>query len=47
VSAAPPAGHESNWLPAPTGPFTLSLRLYAPTSHAETTWTPPAVEPTG
>jgi len=25
-----PAGHESNWLPAPTGTFTLWLRAYLP-----------------
>ncbi len=25
-----PPGHESNWLPAPTGPFQLSLRMYLP-----------------
>jgi hypothetical protein len=25
-----PAGHESNWLPAPAGAFNLSLRLYLP-----------------
>ena len=26
----PPAGHESNWLPAPAGRFSLALRLYEP-----------------
>jgi len=26
----PPAGHESNWLPAPAGRFELTLRLYLP-----------------
>jgi hypothetical protein len=26
----PPAGHESNWLPAPPGRFELTLRLYLP-----------------
>jgi hypothetical protein len=26
----PPVGHESNWLPAPAGRFTLTLRLYLP-----------------
>jgi hypothetical protein len=26
----PPPGHESNWLPAPAGPFYLSMRLYLP-----------------
>ena len=25
-----PAGHESNWLPAPTGNFILWLRVYLP-----------------
>lgn len=25
-----PAGHESNWLPAPTGDFLLFLRIYLP-----------------
>jgi hypothetical protein len=25
-----PAGHESNWLPAPTGRFILWLRVYMP-----------------
>ena len=27
---AAPAGHESNWLPAPSGNFTLWLRVYIP-----------------
>jgi hypothetical protein len=27
---AAPAGHESNWLPAPAGQFTLWLRVYIP-----------------
>jgi len=25
-----PAGHASNWLPAPAGPFSLTMRLYLP-----------------
>jgi hypothetical protein len=25
-----PLGHESNWLPAPSGPFFLTMRLYLP-----------------
>jgi hypothetical protein len=25
-----PAGHESNWLPAPSGDFKLWLRVYLP-----------------
>ena len=27
-----PAGHESNWLPAPTGKFILWLRVYMPST---------------
>ena len=27
---APPAGHRSNWLPAPAGTFAVTLRLYGP-----------------
>jgi len=30
VQHDPPPGHEANWLPAPTGPFYLSMRLYLP-----------------
>jgi len=30
VQHDPPRGHESNWLPAPTGPFVLTMRLYVP-----------------
>jgi hypothetical protein len=30
IQNAAPAGHESNWLPAPTGNFTLWLRVYMP-----------------
>jgi hypothetical protein len=30
---SPPAGHESNWLPAPEGEFLLILRLYLPRSQ--------------
>jgi len=32
VGNAPPAGHESNWLPAPATPFTLAMRVYLPTT---------------
>jgi hypothetical protein len=35
-----------NWLPAPSGPFVLVLRLYLPSPEALTgSWDPPAVEP--
>jgi hypothetical protein len=30
IQNATPAGHESNWLPAPTGKFILWLRVYLP-----------------
>jgi hypothetical protein len=30
IQQAPPAGHESNWLPAPAGNFILWLRVYMP-----------------
>jgi hypothetical protein len=30
IQNAAPAGHESNWLPAPTGGFLLWLRVYVP-----------------
>ena len=40
----PPRRLRSNWLPAPTGDFTLALRLYWPREEAlARRWTPPAV----
>jgi hypothetical protein len=30
IQQASPAGHESNWLPAPSGSFILWLRMYIP-----------------
>ena len=37
---------EANWLPAPDGPFYLTMRLYGPAPEAlDGTWTPPPVEP--
>jgi hypothetical protein len=41
---SPGADKETNWLPAPEGPFNLCLRLYAPKSAALTgKWNPPPV----
>jgi len=41
---SPGADKEANWLPAPKGPFNLTMRLYAPKSDALTgKWTPPPV----
>jgi hypothetical protein len=30
IQQAAPAGHEANWLPAPSGDFKLWLRVYQP-----------------
>lgn len=41
---SPGADKEVNWLPAPKGPFNLTMRLYAPRSDALTgKWNPPPV----
>jgi hypothetical protein len=43
-NASPGADKEANWLPAPRGPFNLTMRLYAPKSDALTgKWNPPLV----
>ena len=43
-NASPGAGKEANWLPAPKGPFNLTMRLYAPKADALTgKWNPPPV----
>lgn len=41
---SPGTDKEANWLPAPKGPFNLTMRLYAPRSEALTgKWNPPPV----
>jgi hypothetical protein len=43
-NANPGADKEANWLPAPKGPFNLTMRLYAPKVEALTgRWNPPSV----
>jgi len=43
-SESPGQDKEANWLPAPKGPFNLTMRLYAPKSDALTgKWNPPPV----
>jgi hypothetical protein len=44
-NASPGADKEANWLPAPKGPFTLTMRIYAPKSDVLTgVWNPPPVQ---
>jgi hypothetical protein len=46
VGATAPVGRESNWLPAPGGPFVLMARIYSPTEAALSgAWHPPAFQP--
>jgi hypothetical protein len=42
---SPGKGKESNWLPAPEGPFMMAMRLYWPKQEAlDGTWQPPKAE---
>jgi hypothetical protein len=42
---SPGTGKESNWLPAPSGPFTLLMRLYSPApAVAAGDWSPPTLK---
>ncbi|MGI0100861.1 MAG: DUF1214 domain-containing protein [Candidatus Micrarchaeaceae archaeon] len=44
IQNTPPAGNESNWLPAPTGGFKLWLRVFAPgNAILNGSYTPPPV----
>ena len=44
---SPGADKDANWLPAPKGPYNLTMRLYAPKSDALTgKWNPPPVTKT-
>jgi hypothetical protein len=43
--ASPGADKESNWLPAPEGPFNLTMRLYSPKVQVVNgQWAPPAIK---
>ena len=45
---SPGADKEANWLPAPKGPFNLTMRLYVPTADVLTgKWSPPPVRRQG
>ena len=46
LGAQPPAGHETNWLPAPSGSYSLVLRAYVPgAAIRQGTWRPPTIRP--
>jgi len=45
---APSTPEESNWLPSPAGPFSVTLRVYWPKeSMLDGSWTPPAIQNVG
>jgi hypothetical protein len=47
-SDSPGPDQESNWLPAPAGPFMMAMRLYWPKEEAlGGHWTAPPLQPTG
>lgn len=47
-SDSPGKDHEANWLPAPKGPFNLTMRLYSPQADALTgKWNPPPIKKVG
>jgi hypothetical protein len=44
-SDSPGKDKEPNWLPAPKGPFNLTMRLYSPLADALTgKWNPPPIK---
>jgi hypothetical protein len=43
-AVSPGKDREANWLPSPKGPFTLTMRIYAPRIETLTRkWNPPPV----
>ena len=45
---SPGADKETNWLPAPDGPFSLALRIYWPDQDIlNDTWEPPSIKKAG
>ncbi len=46
VQHDPPAGDQTNWLPAPAGPFVVTLRMYWPLrAGIDGTYRPPTLQP--
>ena len=44
IGTQAPAGREGNWLPAPSGPFVITLRVYLPTPALAQGWRVPALK---